>query len=200
MKASAEQKIDFTKTRKDLYSATQKVKEVNPGRGIFLSVLDQGAPGGPAFQSGIEKLYTVAYTLKFGVAKPKGLDFKVCCLECLYHIEDPATPKEEWRWQLLLRIPDQVSEDDLQQSRQAVLERKGLDTSGIMRVQFDEGRCLQTLHIGPYDQVHITYEGLLKHAAENGLAPSGAAHEIYINDPRRVPPENLKTIVRLPVA
>jgi len=198
MKANTEKKIDFSKTRKDLYSATQKIKEVNPGRGIFLSVIEKGAPGGPAFQSAIEKLYTVAYTLKFGVAKPKDLDFKVCCLECLY--EDPGTtPKDEWEWQLVIRIPDQLSEDDLRQARESILKRKELDTSAVKRIEFEEGCCLQTLHIGPYDQVGVTYNVLLKQAEGQGLAPSGRAHEIYISDPRRVPPEKLKTIVRLPV-
>ncbi len=201
MKAKKENKVDFAKTHKDLYSATTKIKEVNPGRGVFLSVCGQGAPGGSAFQSAVEKLYALAYTAKFGVAKDKGVDFKVCNLECLYFIEDPArTPKEEWKWQFLVRIPDQLAEGDWQKARDAVLERKDLDTSAVKRIEFEEPRSLQTLHIGPYDQVGVTYDGLLKYAEEHKLVPSGAAaHEIYISDPRRVPPEKLKTIVRLPV-
>jgi len=116
MKANIDKKIDFSKTLKELYSATRKINEVSPGRGVFLSVLAKGAPGGPEFQSAIQKLYTLAYTLKFGVAKPKGLDFKVCSLECLYHIQDPcATPKEEWTWELLIRIPEGLSQGDLEQ-------------------------------------------------------------------------------------
>jgi hypothetical protein len=199
MEAITPKKIDFSKTCKDLYSATQKIKEVNAGRGTFLSIQAKGAPGGPAFQGAIEKLYTLAYMLKFGVAKPKDLDFKVCCLECLY--QDPSgIPKDEWKWQLLIRIPDQLSEGDLLEARQAVLKRKELDTSAVRRIEFEEGRCLQTLHVGPYDQVGVTYDVLVKHARGLGLDPSGMAHEVYMSDPRRVPPEKLKTIVRLPVA
>ncbi|RPI22057.1 MAG: hypothetical protein EHM61_23225 [Acidobacteria bacterium] len=201
MNARTEDKIDFTKIHKDLYSATVKIKEVNAGRGTFLSIEAIGAPGGPEFQAAIGKLYALAYTTKFGISKPKGLDFKVCCLECRYHIEDPEkTPKEKWRWQLMIRIPDEVSADDLEQARQEIRRRKELETSAVQRVEFEEGRCLQVLHVGPYDQVGVVYEALLKHAADRSLAPSGAAHEIYISDPGRVPPERLKTIVRLPVA
>ncbi|MFB3904539.1 MAG: GyrI-like domain-containing protein [Acidobacteriota bacterium] len=200
MKANTEKKIDFAKSHKDLYSATRKIKEVTPGWGVFLSVDEKGAPGGAAFQSDIEKLYSLVYTLKFGIAKPKGLDFKVGSLECLYHTDPCTKPKEEWEWQLMIRIPDEISEDDVQQAREAVLRRKELDTSSVKRIQFEEGRCLQTLHVGPYDQVNATYDVLLKHSGQQGLAPSGAAHEIYISDPRRVPPERLKTIVRLPVS
>ena len=198
MKTSSEKKIDFSKTRKDLYSATEKVKEVHPGRGIYLSVEAKGQPGGPAFQTAVEKLYTLAYTLKFGVAKSKDLDFKVCCLECVY--EDPCgIPKDEWKWQLLIRIPDELTEGDVQRAREAVRKRKEMDTSTVKRIEFEEGTCLQTLHVGPYDQVGVTYNALLKQADLQGLAPAGRAHEVYISDPRRVPPEKLKTIVRLPV-
>jgi hypothetical protein len=198
MKANTEKKIDFSKSHKDLYSATPKIKEVNPGSGVFLSVSAKGAPGGPAFQGAVEKLYSLAYTLKFGIAKPKDLDFKVCCLECLY--QDPCgIPKDEWEWKLMIRIPEQLSEDDLKQARKAILERKKLDTSAVKRVKFSEGRSLQVLHIGPYDQVGITYTALMEDAKRQGLAPAGEAHEIYIRDPNRVPPEKLKTIVRLPV-
>ena len=36
-------------------------------------------------------------------------------------------------------------------------------------------------------------------AAEQGLELHGRHHEIYLSDPRRVPPERLKTILRHPV-
>jgi len=34
---------------------------------------------------------------------------------------------------------------------------------------------------------------------ERGLVPHGLHHEIYLSDPRRVPEERLKTILRQPV-
>jgi hypothetical protein len=35
-------------------------------------------------------------------------------------------------------------------------------------------------------------------AQANGLKLSGPHHEIYLSDPRRVPPDRLKTILRQP--
>ena len=74
-------------------------------------------------------------------------------------------------------------------------------TRKVKEVVADSGTFLavQVLHVGPYDQVVQTYRQLHAYAAEHGLAVAGPAREIYLSDPRRVPPEKLKTIVRLPV-
>jgi hypothetical protein len=192
-------KIDFSKSLKDLYSATTQIKEVTAGPGTFLAIEGIGTPGGEAFQKSMEKIFGLVYTAKFSVAKDKGLDFKVSLPECLW-FSCPDTPMEEWRWQLLIRIPERLIESDLETARQAVRKKKYLDTSDVKRLIWQEGRCLQTLHVGPYDQVGKTYEMLSAHARDNSLNHSGPAHEIYLNDPGRTEPEKLKTILRMPVS
>jgi len=72
-------------------------------------------------------------------------------------------------------------------AREVVLERMA------------EGSCVLMLHVGPYDKEKETINRMLAFAAERGLAPHGRHHEIYISDPRRIPPERLKTILRVPV-
>jgi hypothetical protein len=194
------EKVDFRKSHKALYTATAKIKEISVDRGAYLSESGQGAPGGPEFQASIQKLYTVAYTAKFSLRASRGLDFGIPCLECLWHLDDPVrTPKDEWKWQLLIRIPEEVTAADLKAVAAAIREKKGLDVSSVERLKFEEGDCLQTMHVGPYDQVGVSYDRLFAHARERGLAPKMPCHEIYVSDPRRVAPEKLKTIVRLPV-
>ena len=64
----------------------------------------------------------------------------------------------------------------------------------------DEGLCVQTLHIGPYDEEGPVLEAM--HAAfipEQGMRMTGRHHEIYLSDPRRAAPEKLRTILRQPV-
>ena len=68
------------------------------------------------------------------------------------------------------------------------------------RVAWREGRALQVMHVGPYDQVGPTYAMLGEHAAELGYRVKQGGHEIYISDPRRVAADKLKTIVRLPIS
>jgi hypothetical protein len=199
MKKPEVEKIDFSKTHKDLYSATSKIKEVHAEQATFLSVGGTGEPGGPAFQSAIERMYSLAYTTKFMLKKAGRLDFGVSRLECLWHGHDfENTPKSQWRWQLLIRIPGAVTEKDLLLAREVIRNKRGLDTSAATRWTWTEGPCVQVLHVGPYDKVGKTFGELDDFARSRGLATAGPGHEIYISDPRRVIPAKLKTIVRLP--
>ena len=56
------------------------------------------------------------------------------------------------------------------------------------------------MHIGSYDDETPTLAEL--HSSfipENGYVENGKHHEIYLSDPRRVAPEELKTILRHPI-
>ncbi len=111
---------------------------------------------------------------------------------------DPKeTRRNEWRWRLLVRSPDQLSAPDLRPIRKSLVEKKHLDTSSIKRITWTEGLALQMLHVGPYDTIGAAYEELMASAREHGLECAGAGHEIYLNDPRRVAPARIKTIVRM---
>ena len=200
MKTQKLERIEFGKIHKDLYSASSKVKELVADKATFLSVEGKGEPGGPAFQEAIQKLYTVAYTTKFMLKSEARLDFAVSKLECLWRIENPDTlPRSEWRWQLLIRIPEAVKSSDLKKAAAEIRRKRELDVSGVVRLAWKEGRCLQIMHVGPYDEVGRSYQLLEGYARAEGLTAVCPAHEIYISDPRRVTPAKLKTIVRLPV-
>jgi len=111
-----------------------------------------------------------------------------------------AIPRSEWPWQLLIRIPNAVTAADIKKAGRQILEKKQIDTSRVMRWTWKEGRCLQLMHIGPYNEVGRSYQRLDDYAREKGLTAACPAHEIYISDPRRVAPAKLKTIVRLSVS
>ncbi len=200
MRSPTLEKIDFAKTHKDLYTATGKIKEVNAAAAVFLSVSGEGEPGGDAFQAAIQRLYSLSYTTKFMLKNAGKLDFAVSRLECLWQDQDlEHIPKADWLWQLLIRIPDAVTAADLNNAREVIRQRHQMDTSDIKRWLWKEGRCIQVMHIGPYDQVGEVYRKLDEFASAHGMKPACPGHEIYISDPRRVRPEKLKTIVRLPV-
>ena len=59
---------------------------------------------------------------------------------------------------------------------------------------------MQILHVGPYEAEGPSLARMVAFAGERGLHPSGKHHEIYLSDPRRVPPEKCRTILRQPVA
>jgi hypothetical protein len=198
-KAAPAEKVDFRKLYPDLYRETRTIAEVRAARGTFLAVDGTGAPGSEAFETAIGLLYALAYTAKFTLKRAGLGDFAVPALEGLYFDDPAVTPGDQWRWRLQLRIPDGLTAGSLAEIRKALKEKKGLDTRPVKRITWAEGRALQVLHLGPYDKVGDVYQRLVAEAAARGLTCAGAGHEIYLNDPRRVAPEKIKTLVRMPV-
>jgi len=192
-------KVDFRKLYPELYRESKNIVEVRAAKGIFLAVDGVGEPGSQAFQDAIGALYGLAYTTKFTL-KNAGLgDFAVPALECLYFDDPATTPRDQWRWRLQLRIPEQITARTLADVRRALTEKKGLDTRAVKRIAWAEGRALQVLHVGPYNEVGDVYRRLAAEAGARRLSCTGPGHEIYLNDPRRVAPARIKTIVRMPV-
>ncbi|MCC8151345.1 MAG: GyrI-like domain-containing protein [Lachnospiraceae bacterium] len=62
---------------------------------------------------------------------------------------------------------------------------------------------MQCMHIGSYDEEPGTIEKMKRYLAENGLENDYSGewfhHEIFLSDPRRVPLERCKTVIRQPV-
>jgi hypothetical protein len=149
-------------------------------------------------------LYGLAYTLKFHY-KALGTDFKVMALEGLWSIEhgvfdmNNPTPREEWRWTSMIRVPDFVEQDALNEVLPDLIEKRGKKVREVRLMEFNEGLSAQILHLGPYSEEIPTINRLHAWAEDQGYRLRGDHHEIYMSDPRRTKPENLKTIIRHPV-
>ena len=87
----------------------------------------------------------------------------------------------------------------------AVLSKKKpeLDLSKARLVKITEGLCVQAMHTGSYDDEPATIAAMDRYAEENGyeidINDTRRHHEIYLNDPRKVAPEKLKTVIRHPI-
>ncbi len=201
-------KVDFKKELKELYSAKRdKIAIIQVPKMKFLIVDGMGDPEtSQDFQDAIAALYGVAYTTKFSMKAdpPKGyFEFVVPPLEALWWMDpgpfDPQA-KDKWQWQMMVMQPDFVTGRVVDQAIRTLKDKK--PTPGLDKLRYEplnEGLCLQTLHIGPYNEVGKTIEKLLAFADENGYRFAGKHHEIYLSDPRRAAPEKLKTIIREPV-
>lgn len=105
---------------------------------------------------------------------------------------------------MAIRQPDFVTEEIFESAKAAMAKKKpGLDTERARLMKFTEGLCVQAMHIGPYDDEPATIAAMEGFAAENGYAvdidDTRRHHEIYLADPRKVPPEKLKTVLRHPI-
>jgi hypothetical protein len=204
MSGATPAKRDLLKELKAEYCQPKMPQLVEPTRGDYLAMDGRGGPGGDAFQGCMEALYGMAYTIKFA-RKAEGADFVVPKLEGLYGIGMPAAklaalPQEQWDWRMLIRMPDGVTATHLHDARAALQDKgKQADFDAVRLEPMEEGSCVQMLHVGPYEEEQRTLDAMLEFCAESQLQPYGWHHEVYLSDPRRVPPERLKTILRLPV-
>ncbi len=199
-------KIDLKKTLKPFYTVSAKAAAlvvVPPLKYLMLN--GYGDPNtNPDFQAGIEALYTASYTLKFGLKKEQGLDYVVPPLEGLWWMLladfDPDR-RDDWRWTLMIPQPEEVTRELLDQAVAAAKKRKTLPALEKLRLEiYDEGRAAQILHVGPYSAETATIDRLHAFIKEQGFHLCGKHHEIYLSDPRRTPPEKLKTILRQPIS
>ncbi|MEU4449901.1 GyrI-like domain-containing protein [Nocardioides sp. NPDC023903] len=200
-------KTDLKKTL-DSFRARQgefRVLEVPPLP--YLMVDGHGDPNtAQEYADALATLYPVAYKLKFA-SKNEGRDYVVPPLEALWWAEDMdaftrARDKSQWDWTAMIMTPDWITEQMFDEAvskvgakdRPASLDKVRLETLA-------EGTCVQTLHIGPYDDEGPVLEELHERfIPENGLRMTGKHHEIYLGDPRRVEPAKLRTILRQPLA
>jgi hypothetical protein len=198
------EKIDLYKLHRADYVTPKRpvLLQILPAQ--YLAIAGIGEPGGDAFTARIGALYGVAFTVKM-TRKFAGLgDYAISKLEGLWFFEAgrmPAqVPKSKWRWKLLIRTPDFITQGDIAQAAAVLLKRgKGDEVNEVGLESLDEGHCVQMLHVGPYDREGDTVTVMKTFAESQGYQLRGPHHEIYLSDPRRVAPERLKTILREPV-
>jgi hypothetical protein len=198
-------KYDVRKQFKELYAPRLPdfhVVTVPPLK--YLMVDGQGDPGtAPAYSNALEALYSVSYAVKFA-SKHAARDYAVGPLEGLWTADDPAAftrgDKDSWKWTMMIPQPDWIGPSEVHDGIGKAAAKRGPALDLLRLETLDEGLSVQILHTGSYDD-----EGPVLHRLHsefmpaNGLAFAGQHHEIYLNDPRRVAPEKLKTILRQPV-
>lgn len=159
----------------------------------------------------VSALFPLAYTLKFASREQLGIDTVVMPLEGQWHAPDMESftsrrDKSAWQWTLMIMVPDHITREMFDHAVDTVeqkLAKKKQESPALRSVRLetlDEGLCVQTLHVGSYDEEAPVLDELHhRFIPDNGLAMTGLHHEIYLNDVRRVEPAKLRTILRQPV-
>jgi len=198
------EKLDLYREHKDEYAATEEPRLVETKSARYLTIDGMGEPGGENFRQRLEALYAVAYAVRSG-HKRSGRDYGVAKLEALWWgVRGPgdfsSEPKSDWNWKLMIRTPDFVAADEVKGAANELLARgKSQFTAKVRLESLDEGRCVQILHVGPYDREEESLSKMAAFVKERGLCFRGLHHEIYLSDPRRVEPEKLRTLLRMSV-
>ena len=198
-------KIDLKRTLKTLYgpSAKEVVTVDVPAFG-FLMVDGEGDPNRSVdYKAAVEALYSVSYAIKSALKRDEDLDYVVMPLEGLWWADDLASfgraDKQDWKWTMMIMQPPEASARMAQLAIAGVRDRK--DLPGLARIRFErfeEGRCAQTMHIGPFSAEGPTIQRVHDYVS-NHSGLRGKHHEIYLSDMRRAAPAKWKTIIRQPM-
>ncbi|MEL7148071.1 MAG: GyrI-like domain-containing protein [Bacteroidota bacterium] len=198
-------KTDLTKADKQYYAATRKPAIVDLDIYYYLTIEGQCAPEDPQLLQAIEALYKLAYPIKFKL-KELEMDFVMPKMEGFWWVDQEIkssaefkeVPRSEWRWKLLIRMPDFVEEHHFSRA-QYIAEERNTHMPMIKDIKFEkinEGRCAQILHIGSYEEEEESLEKLYQFISDQGHTINNYHHEIYLSDPRRTPEHKLRTILR----
>ncbi len=205
--------FDFKKEYKEFYMPKSTPGLVTVPRANYIAVRGKGDPNDEQgeYKAAIGMLYAVAYTIKMskkGAREIEGFfDFVVPPLEGFWWQEGVRgvdySRKSDFCWISLIRLPDFVTKDDFGWAVSEASRKKKLDLSKVELFTYDEGLCVQCMHIGSYDDEPRTVALMESFAAGNGcridITDTRFHHEIYLSDARKVAPEKRKTVLRLPV-
>ena len=175
----------------------------------YLMVDGHGDPNtSAAYADALAALYPVAYALKFASSQELTRDYVVPPLEALWWAEDmtaftSARDASAWSWTAMVLVPEWIPAALVTEVIETVRAKKAPPVAlDLVRLEkLEEGRCVQTLHVGSYtDEAPVLAELHDVVIPAAGLRMTGKHHEIYLSDPRRVEPARLRTILRQPVA
>ncbi|HYG05773.1 MAG TPA: GyrI-like domain-containing protein [Stenotrophomonas sp.] len=199
-------KVDFKRELKPLYQASAgRVDEVDVPSLRFLMIDGEGDPNGSAsYAAAVAALFSVSWTAKFMIKREQGIDHVVMPLEGMWWADDLSTfvanDRSKWKWTMMILQPDTVDDASIGRAVEEVVRRKQLAAARSLRLQpFTEGRCAQTLHVGPFSEEGPTIQRVHEYIRARGSL-AGKHHEIYLSDVRRAAPSRWRTIIRQPLA
>jgi hypothetical protein len=179
----------------------------------YIAVRGQGDPNQEdgEYKQAIGLLYGVAFTIKMSKKGDHQIDgyfdYVVPPLEGFWWQDGvdgiDYAHKENFKWISVIRLPDFVTMAVFNWAVAEAEKKKKTDFSKVEFMTYDEGLCVQCMHIGPYDDELATVERMHAFMEEQGyvldINDQRLHHELYLSDARKVAPEKLKTVIRHPI-
>lgn len=207
-------KVEWRKQEKALYGAKSIPALVDIPAQNFIMIKGSGNPNHTDFSDRVAALYSLAYAIKMGykstatehILSNEIHDFTVYPLEGIWKQKNADTEsaaskliKENLEYTIMIRQPDFITEEMVCAALERVkMKKPNRLYEEIIFGTIHEGKCVEILHIGPYDNEPFSFEQMDKFAEENGLQRISDGHrEIYLTN--RTKADKLKTILRYKV-
>ena len=205
--------FDYKKEYKEFYMPKNKPSIVEIPKMNYIAVRGKGNPNDEEgdYKKTIGLLYGIAFTIKMsykGTHKIDGyFEYVVPPLEGFWwqdgRVGIDYNQKEELNFISIIRLPDFVTKKDFDWAIEGATKKKKQDFSKVEFLTYDEGMCVQCMHVGSYDNEPATVELMHKYMEENGyvldITDKNFHHEIYLSDPRKCDENKLKTVIRHPI-
>ena len=204
--------FDFKKEYREYYLPPQTPIIVDIPPMNYVAIRGKGNPNeeDSEYKASIELLYGIAFTIKMskmGDHRIEGyFDFVVPPLEGLWWSETGEVDygrKQDFHFISMLRLPDFVTRVDFDWAAETATKKKKKDFSKAEFFHYEEGKCVQCMHLGSYDMEPVTIDRMKALVAQEGLSiaidDKRRHHEIYLSDPRRTAADKLRTVIRCPV-
>ena len=205
--------LDYKKEYKEFYMPPKKPSIVEVPPMNYIVVRGKGNPNDEngEYKESIGLLYGIAFTIKMSYKGDHKIDgyfeYVVPPLEGFWWQDGvdgiDYAHKENFSFISLIRLPDFVTKADFDWAVSEATKKKKTDFSKVEFLTYNEGLCVQCMHIGPYDDEPATIEAMHECAEQNGyevdITDTRYHHEIYLSDPRKCDPSKLKTVVRHPI-
>lgn len=206
--------FDFKKEYKDFYLPKEKPGIVRIPKMNFVAVRGRGNPNDADgdYKRAVGIVYGIAYTIKMshrGDRKIEGFfEYVVPPLEGLWWMDGRPgvdfSRKDQFCWISMLRLPDFVRKEDFEWAVAEVTKKKKTNFSAAEFFSYDEGLCVQCMHVGPFDAEPATVAAMDAYATAQGyrtdFSEERMHHEIYLSDITKAKPESWKTVIRHPVS
>ncbi len=205
--------FDYKKEYKEFYMPANKPSIVTVPKMNYIAVRGKGNPNDESgeYKDSIGLLYAIAFTIKMSYKGSHKIDgyfeYVVPPLEGFWWQEGSDTidyaNKNGFNFISLIRLPDFVTKADFDWAVREATNKKKADFSKVEFLTYDEGVCVQCMHVGSYDDEPKTVALMHEYMTVNGYAldisESRYHHEIYLSDPRKCAVEKLKTVIRHPI-
>ena len=205
--------FDYKKEYRNLYLPKAEPSKIKIPEIIFAAVDGKGNPNDPGgeYQAAVGVLYGILWTIKMskkGTSVPKGyFNYIVPPLEGLWWLDSgddwSVKSKSKYCWISMIRLPEYVNKELFKWACEEAAKKKKIDTGKAYQYKFSEGLCVQCMHIGSYENEPETLALMDDYINKNDLIKDIGSkrrhHEIYLSDPRKISPEKMKTVLRVPV-
>ena len=206
--------FDYKKEYKEFYMPPKKPGIVTVPVCNYIAVRGKGNPNDDdgEYKATIGLLYGIAFTIKMSYKGDHKIDgyfeYVVPPLEGLWwqdrnRLGIDYSSKESFNFISMIRLPEFVTKEEFEWAVSEATKKKKQDFSKVEFFTYDEGLCVQCMHLGSYDDEPATIDAMHEFALEQGYVPDEGGerlhHEIYLSDPRKVEASKLKTVIRHPI-